>query len=78
MGADITLSMERARSWLSVALEKGQIERIVDLRSQAEAMRIYTLQKQLGHDAALAAAEVVRRAERCIGLAIRKGQRDLA
>ena len=33
-----------------------------------------TPQKHLGKDAELSAAEVVRRAERCIGLAIRKGQ----
>jgi len=40
----------------------------------AEAIRVYTMQKQLGKDAELSAAEIVRRAERCIGLAIRKGQ----
>jgi hypothetical protein len=53
-----------------------QIEQIVELKSQAEAIRVYTVQKQLGHDAELAAAEVVHRAERCIGLAIRKGQAE--
>jgi hypothetical protein len=35
---------------------------------------VYTQQKQLGRDAELAAAEIVRRAERGIGLAIRCGQ----
>jgi hypothetical protein len=35
---------------------------------------VYTAQKQLGKDAQLAAAEIVRRAERGIGVAIRRGQ----
>ena len=34
------------------------------------------MQKQLGKDAELSAAEIVRRAERCIGLAIRGGQEE--
>jgi hypothetical protein len=37
---------------------------------------VYTAQKQLGKDAQLAAAEIVRRAERGIGLAIRRGQQN--
>ena len=35
---------------------------------------MYSTQKQLGKDAQLAAAEIVRRAERGIGVAIRRGQ----
>jgi hypothetical protein len=65
---------ERAKTWLAHALEHGGIEDIVELKSQAEAIRVYTMQKQLGKDAALSAAEIVRRAERGIGVAIRKGQ----
>ncbi len=42
--------------------------------TQAEAIRIYTASKQLGKDAELSAAEIVRRAERGIGIAIRRGQ----
>ena len=37
---------------------------------------MYTAQKQLGKDAQLAAAEIVRRAERGIGVAIRRGQQN--
>ena len=44
--------------------------------AQAEAIRVYTKQKQLGRDAELAAQEIVRRAERGIGLAIRRGQEE--
>ncbi len=64
----------RAKTWLQEALEHGQIEAIAEVKSQAEALRVYTTQRQLGKDAQLAAAEIVRRAERGIGLAIRRGQ----
>jgi len=74
--ARIILSCERAKTWLLEALKEDQIEQIVELKSQAEAIRVYTVQKQLGHDAELSAAEIVRRAERCIGLAIQKGQKE--
>jgi len=75
-GSRIIVACERAKTWLAQALEGDQIEQIVELKSQAEAMRIYAMQKQLGKDAQLSAAEIVRRAERCIGLAIRKGQKE--
>ena len=67
---------QRAKAWLREALEQGGIEQIAEIKSQAEAIRVYTTQKQLGTDAQLAAAEIVRRAERGIGVAIRRGQRN--
>lgn len=70
----VVLACERAKDWLNQAVEHGDIDQIVELKSQAEAIRIYTTQKQLGKDAELAAAEIVRRAERGIGVAIRRGQ----
>jgi hypothetical protein len=70
----VTLACERAKTWLAQALDHGQIEQIVELKSQAEAIRVYTAQKQLGRDAELSAAEIVRRAERCIHLAVDKGR----
>jgi hypothetical protein len=70
----VVQACERAKTWLADALEHGDIEQIVELKSQVEAIRIYTMQKQLGKDAELSAAEIVRRAERGIGLAIRRGQ----
>jgi DNA-binding phage protein len=73
-GEYVVQTLERAKVWLAQALEHGDIEQIVELKSQAEAIRVYTMSKQLGHDAQLSAAEIVRRAERGIGLAIRKGQ----
>jgi hypothetical protein len=70
----VVAACERAKAWLAEALEHGQIEQIAEVKSQAEAVRVYTAQKQLGKDAQLAAAEIVRRAERGIGVAIRRGQ----
>jgi hypothetical protein len=72
----VVQACERAKAWLREALEHGEIEQIAEIKSQAEAIRAYTTQKQLGKDAQLAAAEIVRRAERGIGVAIRRGQQD--
>lgn len=74
--AYVIQACERAKVWLAQVLEHGEIDQIVELKSQAEAIRVYTMSKQLGQDAQLSAAEIVRRAERGIGLAVRKGQRD--
>jgi hypothetical protein len=73
-GEYVVLACERAKAWLADALEHGDIDHIVELKSQAEAIRVYTSQKNLGKDAELSAAEIVRRAERGIGVAIRRGQ----
>lgn len=71
----IVLACERAKTWLAYALDHDLgVDQIVEMKSQAEAIRVYTVQKQLGKDSELSAQEIVRRAERCIGLAIRKGQ----
>jgi hypothetical protein len=72
----VVQACQRAKAWLREALEHGEIDQIAELKSQAEAVRVYTAQKQLGKDAQLAAAEIVRRAERGIGLAIRHGQHN--
>lgn len=72
--AFIVDACERAKSWLAVVLEQGDIESIVECKSQAEAIRVYTMSRQLGKDAQLSATEIVRRAERGIGVAIRRGQ----
>lgn len=73
-GSFIIHSCERAKDWLNQCIAHGEIDEIVELKSQAEAIRVYTTTKQLGRDAELAAAEIVRRAERGIGVCIRKGQ----
>ena len=72
----VVASCERAGALLREALAAGEIDRIAEVRSQAEAVRVYTRQKQLGREAELAAAEIVRRAERGIGVAIRRAQQQ--
>ncbi len=72
----VELCLERGKEWLAEAVDNGDIEGIVEVKSRAEAIRAYTAQKQLGKDAELAAQEIVRRAQRCLGLAIRKGQEE--
>jgi hypothetical protein len=67
---------ERAKVWLQEVLDHGDIGQIIEVKSQAEAIRVYTMQKNLGKDAGLSAQEIVRRAERGIGAAIRRGQED--
>jgi hypothetical protein len=70
----VVQTLERAKSWLATALDHGDIDRIVELKATGEAIRVYVMSKQLGKDAELSAAEIVRRAERGIGLAVRRGQ----
>ena len=75
-GEFVIQACQRARTWLREALEHGDINQIAELKSQAEAVRVYTVQKQLGKDAQLAAAEIVRRADRGLAQAVRRGQED--
>lgn len=75
-GQFVVLACERAKSWLTQAIEHGEIDQIIEVKSQAEAIRVYTRQKELGKDAELAAAEIVRRAERGLGVAVSRGQEE--
>lgn len=70
----VLAACERAKLLLELVLEHGHIEHVAELKAQAQAIEVYTRQKNLGRDAGLAAAEIVRRAERGLGLAIRRGQ----
>lgn len=65
---------ERATMLLGLALVHGNLDDIVEIKSQAELIRAYTQQKHLGHMAEMAATELVRRAERGLGKAVRRGQ----
>jgi hypothetical protein len=75
-GAFIIAACEQAKTQLREALEDGEIDRVAEIRPRAEAVRALAAQKSLGNDARLAATELVRRAERCIGVAIRRGQEE--
>lgn len=73
-GAFIILACERAKSWLTQALAHGDLDQLIEIKSQAEAIRVYTASKELGHDAELSAQEIVRRAERGLAIAVTRGQ----
>lgn len=75
-GVFVIECLERGKSWLSDALSKGDLDALFNTRGAAETLRVATIQKQLGTDSVLAATELVRRAERAIGLGIRKGQEE--
>lgn len=67
---------ERGKWWLKAALERDDMEAVLEAKAQAEAIRVYTVSKGYGADAKLSAEEIIRRAERGLALAVRKGQRD--
>lgn len=73
-GEFVVMALERGKTWLTEALAHGDLNALVTAKGYAETLRVATMQKQLGKDAELAAQELVRRAERCIGLGIRAGQ----
>jgi hypothetical protein len=56
--------LEQAKTLLA---ESRDVEWVKTLRDQAEAMRVYVRQQQLGHEAEVYAAEIRVRAERRIG-----------
>lgn len=64
---------ERVTGLLRTAREYD-VEFVVNLKSYAEGVRKFVRDKKLGRDAELAAIEIVRRAERAVGIAIRRGQ----
>lgn len=69
--------LERGKTWLQQALQRDtEIGDFVTYKAEASVLRELTVQMELGKDAELAATELVRRAERAIGQAIRKGQQD--
>jgi hypothetical protein len=72
-GAFVVAALDRAKSWLAQATT-ADLPEVVEQKARAEAIRCYMAQKELGHDAELAAQEIVRRAERRIGVLIREGQ----
>lgn len=75
-GQFVVVALERGKQWLAEALAHGNLDAIVEAKGWAETLRVATMQKQLGKDAELSATELVRRAERCIGVGIRQGQRE--
>jgi hypothetical protein len=71
--AFVVAAVSHARSWLEQA-RTVDLPHVVEAKARAEAVRSYVAQKELGREAELAAAEIVRRAERRIGELTREGQ----
>lgn len=66
--------VDQARLMLAQATGMEGLADVIEWKSRAEAIRVYTQQKDMGREAELSAAEIVRRAERRIGQLIREGQ----
>jgi hypothetical protein len=73
-GAFIVRACAQAETLLRKALEAGDIDQVAEVKSQAEAVRARAMQMRLEKDALLAVTGFLRRAERGLGLAIRRGQ----
>jgi hypothetical protein len=74
--AAVIAACGQAKAWLARALEADDVARILELKSQAQAVETYLVQRRMAKDAQLAAAELIRRAERALGLIIRRGQAE--
>lgn len=66
--------LSEARYLLDQASRDEDIDRLIELKDGAELIREWSVQKKMGLDLELSAAEFVRRTERAIGKAIRAGQ----
>lgn len=70
----VTQALVESRQWLAVAMRGTDPTPIAEFKAWAATIEEATRQKKLGREIELDAAEMVRRAERGIGVAIRKGQ----
>lgn len=70
----VTRMLSEARSWLAHAVEASEPAEIATFKAQMATINEWTKQLGLSKEIQLDAQEMVRRAERGVGLAIRKGQ----
>lgn len=73
-GAVITQALTESKSWLAVATQMTDPTPIAEFKAWAATVAEMTRQKGLAEDIQLDALEMVRRAERGIGVAVRNGQ----
>jgi hypothetical protein len=73
-GQMITRALVESKSWLAVATKGADPAPIAEFRAWAATVAEMTRQKGLAEEIQLDALEMVRRAERGIGMAIRNGQ----
>jgi hypothetical protein len=72
-GAFVVAALTSAKGWLEQA-QVVDLPDVAEAKARAEAVACYVTQKHLGREAELAAAEIVRRAQRRIGELVREGQ----
>lgn len=70
----VTAALVESRQWLAMAMKGTDPTPIAEFKAWAATVEEATRQKNLGREIELDAAEMVRRAERGIGVAIRHGQ----
>jgi hypothetical protein len=72
----VTQMLSEARSWLAHAVEASEPQSIANFKAQMATVAEATKQLGLSKGIQMDAQEMVRRAERGVGLAIRKGQAE--
>ena len=72
----VTQMLTEARAWLAHAVESTGPQVIANFKAQMATVAEATKQLNLSKEIQLDAQEMVRRAERGVGLAIRKGQAE--
>ena len=72
----VTRMLSEARSWLAHAVEATEPQTIANFKAQMATIAEATKQLGLSKEIQLDAQEMVRRAERGVGVAIRKGQEN--
>lgn len=70
----ISDALRSANHMIEFALEMGNVDMMVEIRSRAEALAKYAEQKQYGEQIIVGAREIVRRAERGTAQVIKAGQ----
>lgn len=72
----ITQMLERAQSYLAVAMQQPDAPRAVaDFKAEIIAVAQYAKQKRVSEEIQIDATAMVRRAERSLGVAVREGQK---
>lgn len=74
--ASVVTVLERAKSWLSTAVEMTGPEEIAAAKAQIRTAEVYARELHLSKEIQLDAQEMVRRAEYALGKSIRKGQAE--
>lgn len=65
---------ERAKVLLGLVVAHGDIDQVVELKARIDAVAVYTRHKHFGRAVDLAVQEIVRRAERGLGVTVRREQ----